>query len=319
MKLIGLTNLSTRLSHLGGSSQQGRMILEKRRTLEKVFDYSYQGAKVQSLGSNEVHKALINPNRLKQDYDDKIISIGFESGFQIGTVFTWLNTNSNWIIYLQDLTELAYFRGDIRRCTHQISWKDEEGNINSSYIAIIGPQEKNIDSITKHGLNIDIPNYTLQIILPKTKETLSYFTRYSKFYLNGLEEYNSANKICWRVEAIDSITSPGILEVYANEYYANEAEDDVDNGIAGGLIVEPIAPQPSSDNIVGDTFIKPHIEYSYKYVGSTQGEWKIISKNPIEFTIDNQIIKLTWTKMHGGEFILRHGSDEKIIIVDSLF
>jgi hypothetical protein len=54
-------------------------------------------------------------------------------------------------------------------------------------------------------------------------------------------------------------------------------------------------------------------------VGSAQGDWEIISKNPIEFTIDNQIIKLTWTKMHGGEFILRHGSDEKTIIVDSLF
>jgi hypothetical protein len=26
-------------------------------------------------------RALINPNKLKQDYDDKIISIGFEHGF----------------------------------------------------------------------------------------------------------------------------------------------------------------------------------------------------------------------------------------------
>mgnify|MGYP007119926101 FL=1 len=29
----------------------------------------------------ETVRALINPNKLKQDYDDKIISIGFEYNF----------------------------------------------------------------------------------------------------------------------------------------------------------------------------------------------------------------------------------------------
>jgi len=45
-------------------------------------------------------RALINPNKLKQDYDDKIISIGFENNFQCGDIFEWCNTNSHWIIYL---------------------------------------------------------------------------------------------------------------------------------------------------------------------------------------------------------------------------
>jgi hypothetical protein len=27
------------------------------------------------------YRALINPNKLKQDYDDKIVSIGFEARF----------------------------------------------------------------------------------------------------------------------------------------------------------------------------------------------------------------------------------------------
>jgi hypothetical protein len=47
-----------------------------------------------------VERALINPDKLKMDYDDKIISIGFESGFKPGDIFEWLNTGSHWIIKL---------------------------------------------------------------------------------------------------------------------------------------------------------------------------------------------------------------------------
>jgi hypothetical protein len=43
--------------------------------------------------------------------------------------------------------------------------------------------------------------------------------------------------VCWRVEATDSISVPGILEITAVEYYANETEDDIENGVVGGLIV----------------------------------------------------------------------------------
>ena len=55
--------------------------------------------------------------------------------------------------------------------------------------------------------------------MPKDEATLQYFTRYSKFYLNG-------DKTCWRVAAIDWISTPGILEVTAVEYYSNEMEDE---------------------------------------------------------------------------------------------
>lgn len=103
------------------------MIKDKRKTLDKVVLYSYQGAKVRKLDSTESVRALINPNKVKQDYDDKVISIGYEYDFKPGTVFDWENTNTKWLIYLQDLTELAYFRGDIRKCNYQIAWKDEQG------------------------------------------------------------------------------------------------------------------------------------------------------------------------------------------------
>jgi hypothetical protein len=47
-------------------------------------------------------------------------------------------------------------------------------------------------------------------------------------------------QVCWRVEAIDSFSTPGILEVTAVEYYANLTEDDIENGIVGALKTKPI-------------------------------------------------------------------------------
>jgi hypothetical protein len=61
--------------------------------------------------------------------------------------------------------------------------------------------------------------------MPKTEASLKYFTRYSKFYLNGADDITSAT--CWRVEATDAVSMPGILEVNAVEYYSNETTDDV--------------------------------------------------------------------------------------------
>ena len=237
----GLNLMRARLNVYGGTSQQDRMIKDKRDSLNKAILYSYQGAKVQAINSDIVAPALINPNQVKQDYDDKIISIGYEYNYTPGTIFDWVNTGTKWLIYLQDLTELAYFKGDTRKCSHEIFWEDQDGTLRSTYVCLIGPQERSINSISKENISIDVPNYTLQIMMPKNEDTLEYFNRYSKFYLKGYSD------VCWRVEAIDTISSPGILEVYANEYYSNVQEDDVDEGIVGGLIAAPVEPEPTND------------------------------------------------------------------------
>ena len=124
-----LSLMHARLSVRGGGAQQDRMIKDKRETLDRVVLYSYQGAVVSKLESNIEARALINPNKVKQDYDDKTISIGYEYGYKPGDIFEWVNTGTKWLIYLQDLTELAYFKGDIRKCNYEISWKDDTGKI----------------------------------------------------------------------------------------------------------------------------------------------------------------------------------------------
>lgn len=124
-----LQGMRKRLDQHGGVPQQKRMIRDKRRTLDRAVLYSYQGALIKKIGSTSEVRALINPNKLTTDYDNKILSVGFEHNFKPGDVFQWLNTDTYWLIYLRDLTELAYFRGEIRKCRFMISWRDEQGNV----------------------------------------------------------------------------------------------------------------------------------------------------------------------------------------------
>lgn len=296
------------------------MIADKRRTLQRAIQYSYQGAGVQKQvvdDTADVVRALINPNKLKQDYDDKIISIFYDYDYNPGDVFEWIGTNTYWIIYLQDLTELAYFRGDIRKCSNEIAWEDEDG-LHKTYAAIRGPVETKIDYIQKHGVSVDNPNYSLNILMPKTDSAVKYFKRYSKFYLQGDKDYN----ICWRVEAVDWLSMPGILEINATEYYRNEEEDDVENGLVGTLVAEPISPNTEAveEVIVGETFIKPGRQYEYKYRGNVQGEWTVGKKIPVELESNGKTVKLRWTDSYSGEFDLCYaGLFKKTIVVESLF
>ena len=305
-----LENQKIRLRAMGGDAQQERMIYDKRKALDRALLYSYQGANIVKVceSSKELLdpipvRALINPNKLKQDYDDKIISVSYEANFKPGDIF-----------YLQDLTELAYFRGDIRRCTYSIDWKDETGE-HSTYAAIRGPVETKIDYIQKHGISIDEPNYSLNLLMPQTPEVLAYFKRYAKFYLKDSE-------VCWRVEAVDWVSTPGILEVTAVEYYANEFEDS--ESIVGNLVVKEENPNTIIENaaISGETFIKPKLEYKYAALSKEKGEWRINSKCPVQLIVNKDNPKectIRWIRAISGQFELSYGQYSKTIVVESLF
>lgn len=335
--IIANTSLPQRLHIHGGFDQQSRMVHDKKRTLDRVLNFSYQGANVRKIHSKDVGpnkdwtkltphpmvRALINPDKTKMDYDDKIISIPYETGFKVGDVFEWCGTDSHWLIYLQDMNEIAYFRGEIRKCSYEISWEDENG-MHSTYAAIRGPVETKIDYIQKHQISVDNPNYSLHILMPRTEATLKQFQRYSKFYLQKPE--SGAPNVCWRVEAVDWISTPGILEINAVEYYANETEDDVENGIVGAFIAEPENPNEGNedaDRIEGETFIKPHGVYYYTYHGLGTSKWRIDTANlPLTISVnpkDNRQLQLRWEKSHSGQFDITYGKVTKTIVVESLF
>lgn len=325
--LEGLDHQTALLEYNGGHSQQERMICDKRRTLDRVVLYSYQAADVKLTTAEDEEKpvrALINPNKVKQDYDDKILSIGYEYGYKPGDVFQWVGTNTYWLIYLQDLTELAYFRGDIRRCSYNISWKDEAGEKHSIFAAVRGPVETKIDTATKNGNQYNYPNYSLSLLIPKTKETLEHFRRYTKFYLKGTDE--GAPEVCWRIEAVDWISMPGAMEIAATEYYINNDLDDIEEGLVGfeGTIsgIED-EPEENTNPIKGDQFIKAKKVYTYTYDGEKDSRADFIidqKKYPIEIiSKDSNSITIKWNTSYHGQFNLQYGYTYDDIITNDDF
>lgn len=329
----GVSCQAKRLQLNGGTFQQHRMIFDKRRSLDRALLYSYQACDIRRVSSisksdeeleyiPKVCRALINPDKLKMDYDDKIVSVPFENGYEPGDVFEWLGTGTFWLIRLQELNEVAYFRGDIRKCSYQISWEDEDG-IHSSYVAVRGPVETKINYIQKHQISIDTPNHSLNIYMPRTEAALKYFKRYSKFYLQGADE--GSPQVCWRVEATDWISSPGILEITAVEYYINETEDDLEKGLVGALKTEPINPNPwSVDTLIeGPTFIKPRTQVKYRFKGILTSQWYVDDKEyPVNWKVnpeDPAELWIKWENSYHGQFEIKYGLTTKTIVVESLF
>lgn len=114
--MSGLDNLRTRLQYHGGERQISRMNEDKLRTLKKALLYSYQSATA-VLADGREFRCLINPDMIKNEYDNKLISIPYydiclnerelaeelgeewhpkktteglqEVGMKTGDVFTW--------------------------------------------------------------------------------------------------------------------------------------------------------------------------------------------------------------------------------------
>ena len=310
----GVANQSVRFRHNGGNKQQERMIKDKRRSLDRAAWFSYQGADIKIANGSTI-RALINPDKLSQDADDKILSVGYEFGVGVGDTIEWENTNTHWLVLNQNLTELAYFRGDIRRCSYEIVWEDDNGT-HKTFAAITGPKQKSLSTKQSHEIQVDTPNYSLDLLVPKNEDTIKFFIRYSKFYLQG-------DPTCWRVEGVNRY-SDNVLQVYASEYYANETEDDIENGIVGGLIPEVESPNTTEEEyaIRGETFIKPKKTYEYKFNGRVAAQWRVEAQQPVLLEIDEadpRKVSIKWNSSYSGQFELYYGDYSKTIIVESLF
>ena len=115
---------------------------------------------------------------------------------------------------------------------------------------------------------------------------------------------------------------PGVLEINAVEYYANEFEDNLEDGTVGSLKTEPINPNNSfiEDTITGETFIKPKKEYEYEYIGNLVGKWSVKENYPIKLIQDGKKVKLRWLNTYSGQFDLIYADCfKKTIVVQSLF
>ena len=127
------------------------------------------------------------------------------------------------------------------------------------------------------------------------------------------------------VESTVLISSPGILEITAVEYYINETEDDLEKGLVGALKTEPINPNPwSVDTLIeGPTFIKPRTQVKYRFKGILTSQWYVDDKEyPVSWKVnpeDPAELWIKWENSYHGQFEIKYGLTTKTIVVESLF
>ena len=311
-----LDRMRMRAIFANNDSQHNRMVEYKRKSLHRALLYSYQSAWIKKDDEDAIQcRALINPDKIKFDYDEKVISVDFRNNFKAGDTFEWpLNSNIHWIIYSQELTELAYFRGNVRRCQEIETQDPDTKEWKKVYGAVRGPVETKINSIQKAGIVADVPNLSLDIYIPLTEENRKLFDRYCRFSFDGR---------MWMVQAPDSISTPGILEIVAEEDYNCEHDNLIEK-------IENPNPPVEGDKvpqISGETFIKPLQKETYtSNVISPEYEWSINLdsenkdiKDVLTWTINSNKITVQWTAMVSGSFVIHYGPLTKNVVVESLF
>lgn len=294
--MSGLENLETRLNYNGGKNQQTRMNESKLRSLKKALLYSYQAATAVLVDKREF-KCLINPDKLKTDYDDNIISIPFSDiclnaerigktaegiqviGMKAGDVFTWKENNTKWLVYLPILEETAYFRAKIRKCNYTIEIDDKTYDI-----CLAGPSERMIDWVKKNIEVFNKENYTASLYVTKDETTSAFFHRFNIIKINNKP---------WEIQAIDDLSIEGVIEVALKETYQNTIEEEVEKERNEEIESAPVIR--SSVYIDGPDITFPYGEESYTVIGASGGTWeldtnKVIIRNQTDTTVDIEVV-----------------------------
>lgn len=307
-----LNGMKTRLQYSGGINQQDRMNQDKLRVLKKALLYSYQAATA-ILEDGREFRCLINPDKLKTSYDEKIISIPYEDiclnpefskqettsqgtesiDLLPGDVFTWKENNTKWLVYLKRYEETAYLRAEIRRCNYRIE-------INGSYYDVYakGPDETAIVWNKVKSTMWNNLNYNLTMYIKKDRKTENFFHRFSKIELNNMP---------WEVQAIDSMSLEGVIIVALRETYQNSIEKELEKENEECDIIERDGVTPY---INGPLEISPYdtIKYKVEKLSEEQltGEWKVTGKKINILEENSSYIIFQENSGHQGEIEIKY-------------
>ena len=302
-----LDNLSIRLNYRGGAKAEDRMAADKLKTLKKVLWNSYQAETI-ILEDGREFKCLINPDKLKNDYDNKILSIPYKdiclnsdflgiptsyaeepTNIQTGDIITWKKYNSHWIVYLQYLEEDAYFRAEIRRCgaTATINGIDYP-------VYLRGPVETKIRWNLKNDTTWNDLNYST-IAYIKVDENTSKLKRFSIIKIDGQN---------YEVQVVNRFSTGGTYILYLKEHYTNTIEEE-----------NIPKKEEISSPIIGKQYVRPYDILTYS-IDNEGGTWslsnnsaRILKCNDNEVTIEiitgkSGQVDLIYTDMLGDGIIL---------------
>lgn len=305
---MSLETMKERINYNGGKEQESRMNADKLRTLKKALLYSYQAATARLTDGREF-RCLINPDKLKTRYDEKIISIPFfdiqlnpelkeskkfqktskgeeEIGMKPGDVFTWKETNTDWLVYLRRYEETAYFRAEIRKCDYEIEVNDKKYKV---YIG--GPDESAIIWNKVKKIEWNDLNYSLTMYITKDKNTEEFFHRFTKVEIN---------KRPWEVQAVDSISQDGIIIVALKETYENSIEKAVEKEKVDTYV------DLTQPYIKGPETVYPYDVVTYYIKNAAGGEFVAEGSGFEIASQDAEHIKLGIVTGKSGSFTLKY-------------
>lgn len=302
--------MTKRATYTGYDRADGRNVGGKYRSFQAALKNSYQAEWItlnKDTENEQKWRCLINPSRLTEEFDKKVLSIDFDSGVTEGTVFWWDRTNRYWIIDLQQHTEEAYFRGIITRCDSTL-----DVNGKTYWVSLRGPVETTTQWNQKHGIAWNELNYSMLLEITKDSNTVNFFTRHQVLKMPlYYPDVNTGEEITewhnWKVVATDKYSSDRIIQVYLDEWYDNGAEDDM------------IQPQ---EEIINPK--EPHIEGPATcYVFDTNLNFSIVGLSGGEFVVNSNKVKIISTTetscvidilaSKSSEFILTYKKDNKEI------
>ena len=277
---MSLELLNKRLQYQGGNQEQ-RFINDKLRGLKKALLYSYQAATA-TLSDGKEFRCLINPDKNKPAYDNKILSIPYKDiclnaprvgktsegeidiDIKPGDVFTWKETNTHWLVYLEYIEEDAYFRSEIRRCDQEVKIED-----NSYWVYIRGPVETSIEWTQKAGIEWNTLNYSLVMYITADETTNNYFERFKTIKILD-PRYNKEKT--WQVVGVDPYYGDGIIQVFLDEYFENSIADAVaaENSAETG---EENPVDETAAYIDGPTEVQQYSKAYYEIHNAEEGHW----------------------------------------------
>lgn len=280
--MSGLDFMKKRMLFEGGGrpTSDGRNVKGKLLSFRSALWNSYQAEDITFNGQK--CRCLINPDKLKENYDHKAISIDFDYGMKPGDTFYWDRTESHWIVFLEEHCEEAYFRASIRRCDYKID---------NDWVYLRGPVETALIWRQKHQIEFNELNYSILVYVTRTEENLKKFSRLNVIKFDG---HN------WRVAATDKYSQPGLIEVYLEEYHDNPMEDKM-------IVPEIIKPDAAAAHIEGLQIVKPFAEkLSYSIVGMSGGAFSVNSNKVKILSSDETRCILTVTSGKSGKFTVTY-------------
>lgn len=301
--------MERRIQYYGGADRQDRMINIKQASLAYAIKNSYQKAEMMEYPALSVtERGLINPVIQNENYDTKLLSISHAANYGVGTIFKWMNTDTFWLVYLEDRTELGYFKGNIRRCDYKVQWVDAERQVLETPIAIIGPSTPSLRTSSSMQAKVaqDFPNQIVIVMVPDNEQNQRYFNRYQQFLLKGTT---------YIIETLDNISMPGIIKLHATEHYSNKIDDDVEENLKNKWNIHPIIEETGTEYMIeGPSIIKPQFRQEYTAL-TAGGVWTILENEgkggsanliPARFVEDTHVqnIHLWWDAYSRGNFTL---------------